>query len=514
MIVGFSFMMSNIVLAEAYNISEVSKCKVVTDYSRDTSVEEMDTVIFGTNSVNNSKQPMEWIVLEKDGSKALLLSKYTLRNREYNKSDEPVTWETCDLRKYLNNEWYNRVFDNGEKQMILDSVLVNSNLNYLRSKDMITCPNTIDKVFLLSFLEFKTYFGCYDVDEIKLNDNKIVGPVVKFYENARAYGLTSIDEKQNAKEQGWWLRVNTTNKKRAILFQELEDADKDYYMIFDCVRKAPQDFMTTENTTNKTRFGSTFALSDNPTGTKGVRPALWVSYTGNQSSDNNLYLTIGEMEHNSDNKISSGGQIAGLPSRESDLRSDNHFYLDNNMQESTWVYYKTYYYHVDGSGNIQKNQWIELRYVGADGRMYRGRQTPDGKWVGDDGLVVDTSADLSKSLTIEAAEPDSWYKTQSGLWYYFENDRTTTKKGWFTDSRDNQTYYLDPQTGIMAVGWTTINGIQYYFNESHNNELNWYETGGGFYESYNKKVKAYGSMYKNETTPDGKKVDANGRLVN
>ena len=153
-----------------------------------------------------------------------------------------------------------------------------------------------------------------------------------------------------------------------------------------------------------------------------------------------------------------------------------------------------------------KEQWIELRYVGADGRMYRGRQTPDGKWVGDDGLVVDTGADLTKSLNIEAAEPDSWYKTQSGLWYYFENDRTTTKKGWFTDKRDNQTYYLDPQTVIMAVGWTTINGSQYYFNESHNNEVNWYEIGGGFYESYNKKVKAYGSMYKNETTPNGKKL--------
>ena len=506
-------MMSNIVLAEAYNISEIPKCKVVTDYSRDTSVEEMDTVIFGTNSVDNAKQPMEWIVLEKDGSKALLLSKYTLRNREYNKNDEPVSWETCDLRKYLNNEWYNRVFDNGEKQMILDSVLVNSNLNYLRSKDMITCPNTIDKVFLLSFLEFKTYFGCYDVDEIKLNDDLIVGPVVKFFENARAFGLTSIEEKQNAKEKEWWLRGNSTNKKSSILFPIINQGnDTDSYIVFDFVATTPTDFMTKENTKNK-HNNESLAHFCSVSSKIGIRPATWVSLAGIQSGDTHLYQTIGEMERNSYNRNSSSWQIAGLPSRESELRSDNRFYLDNNMQKNSWVYYKTYYYHVDGSGNIQKNQWIELRYVGEDGRMYRGRQTPDGKWVGDDGLVVDAGADLSKSLTIEAAEPDSWYKTQSGLWYYFENDRTTTKKGWFTDKRDNQTYYLDPQTGIMAVGWTTINGSQYYFNESHNNEVNWYETGGGFYESYNKKVKAYGSMYKNETTPDGKKVGADGKLI-
>ena len=116
-------------------------------------------------------------------------------------------------------------------------------------------------------------------------------------------------------------------------------------------------------------------------------------------------------------------------------------------------------------------------------------------------------------MQVKEAQSDSWYKTELGLWYYFENDRTTIKKGWFTDTRDNQTYYLDPHTGIMAVGWTNIGGSEYYFNESHANEPNWYEVGDGFYESYGKKIKAYGSMFKNETTPDGKKVDEDGKLI-
>ena len=133
-------------------------------------------------------------------------------------------------------------------------------------------------------------------------------------------------------------------------------------------------------------------------------------------------------------------------------------------------------------------------------------------------MLIFTLDDEPKMLrllhrAIEAAEPDSWYRTQSGLWYYFENDRTTTKKGWFHDTRDDQWYYLDPITGIMAVGWTNIDGSMYYFNESHDNEPNWYEVGGGFYESYNKKVKAYGSMFCNEQTPDGQYVDEKGKLV-
>lgn len=117
--------------------------------------------------------------------------------------------------------------------------------------------------------------------------------------------------------------------------------------------------------------------------------------------------------------------------------------------------------------------------------------------------------------SIQARKPDaaSWYRTQAGLWYYFENDRVTTKRGWFNDATDGQTYYLDPDTGIMLVGWILIDGNYYYFNESHNNENNWREVGNGFFESLGKKVKAYGSMFKDEYTPDGKKVDASGRLI-
>ena len=121
--------------------------------------------------------------------------------------------------------------------------------------------------------------------------------------------------------------------------------------------------------------------------------------------------------------------------------------------------------------------------------------------------------DLNDSIKENPPKPDSWYKTKGGAWYYYESDRTTKKKGWFVDPTDGQTYYLKPSTGRMAVGWTKIDGSSYYFNEYHDNPDNWISTGGGWYIGMGEKVKAYGAMFRDEITPDGKYVDIFGKLV-
>lgn len=482
-IVSFAF-------ANTYDLSQISQVKLVTEYSDDTTVDQMDTVAFGSypqsDASGNIKEPIEWIVLEKQDDKILLLSKNILDGGVYYngknlyKYNGILSWANSRLKDFANSDFYNSAFSNIEKNAILTTQIHTNDTNISydgvgNSSYTKGGPDTNCKIFLLSKEEYFKYFNGIDRTDrdnsVKKCHKAISKPTLYVIQNSKIYISTTYDGTDAyyyyLRTPGYWKQWSNSGigvDGKFVRELDYDDANEKYR--------------------------------------HGFRPAMWVSLS---TLTNNEIVTSNNNDY--------GSVITGLPSRESELRSDNHFYLDNSMQKSTWVYYKTYYYHVDGSGNIQKNQWIELRYVGADGRMYRGRQTPDGKWVGDDGLVVDTTADLSKSLTIEAAEPDSWYKTQSGLWYYFENDRTTTKKGWFNDSRDNQTYYLDPQTGIMAVGWTKINGSEYYFNESHDNENNWYETGGGFYESYGKKTKAYGSMFKNETTPDGKKVDVNGKLV-
>ena len=193
---------------------------------------------------------------------------------------------------------------------------------------------------------------------------------------------------------------------------------------------------------------------------------------------------------------------------------NNKLYVNGTEQNNKWVYYNGYWYYCDSNGNPVTNKWVDGRYLDENGRKMISNKTPDGKYVDDMGYVIENlSYDLASSARMKDILLDTWYKTRSGLWYYFENNRTTTKRGWFTDSRDNQTYYLEPDTGIMQVGYVDIDGETYYFNESTDNEPNWYEVGNGIYESYGKKVKAYGSMFRDEETPDGKRVDADGKLI-
>lgn len=480
LLVAFIILFANTAFANVYYISELNNVKLVSDYSASTNAESMDRVKLGYMADANGMIDMEWFVLDRKDGKALLFAAKNVLKKQYHDDgswQNASTWADSNLREYMNGEFL-------DDELILESVR-----NYICDTELETYDyfyyegtkkesNTVDKIFPLSRNEIKEYFNVDD--NFYFRDNRV---------------------KPIGNNSDFWLRG-----------------------LLDNDRSVQSYHVGIEGTHVSKNFGNSHSV--------WVRPAMWVDIAGIKSvnlnkpkKQNTEETTVSNSNVNTNNNSNTqqknnktktkkySDTIEGLPSRQSELRSDNHFYLDNNMQKSTWVYYVTYYYHVDGQGNIEKSKWVEQRYVGADGRMYRGRKTPDGKWVGDNGLVVNVTQDLSNSLTIEASEPDSWYRTQSGLWYYFENDRTTTKKGWFHDTRDDQWYYLDPTTGIMAVGWTNIDGSMYYFNESHDNEPNWYEVGGGFYESYNKKVKAYGSMFCNEQTPDGQYVDENGRLV-
>lgn len=101
-------------------------------------------------------------------------------------------------------------------------------------------------------------------------------------------------------------------------------------------------------------------------------------------------------------------------------------------------------------------------------------------------ISVATNSNIAKRLNdlanMEITKPDLWYRTKSGLWYYFKNNWSTIRTGWFVDPRDGQTYYLKPENGIMAVGWKKIGDNEYYFYDNKEAENCWIELGGGFYE--------------------------------
>ena len=125
-----------------------------------------DVVKFGAyeqdNNSFNGKEEIEWVVLAKEGDKALVISKYALDGQPYNTLWTDVTWETCSLRQWLNETFISKAFSSGEQNMIqTTTVTADKNPEY----DTSPGNNTTDKVFLLSIPEVNKYF---DSDEARM----------------------------------------------------------------------------------------------------------------------------------------------------------------------------------------------------------------------------------------------------------------------------------------------------------------------------------------------------------
>ncbi len=127
-------------------------------------VSEGNIITFGTyeqdNNINNGKENIEWIVLAVEEDKAFLVSLYALDSQRYNTSLTNVTWETCTLRSWLNETFFNTAFS-AEEQAAICSTTVKDEKN----PEYGTLPgnDTIDKVFLLSVSEASRYFSS-DID--------------------------------------------------------------------------------------------------------------------------------------------------------------------------------------------------------------------------------------------------------------------------------------------------------------------------------------------------------------
>ena len=140
----------------------IELAKIVTKYDSDTNIEEVDTVKFGSYVQNgNDKEPIEWIVLDKQDNKVFLLSKYILDCKCYSSEWKNDTWNTCDLRKWLNNDFFRQAFSANEQRKINTTKVINSNLGYGLNGG----ESTEDKVFCLSIEEVMKYFG-YGVKEV------------------------------------------------------------------------------------------------------------------------------------------------------------------------------------------------------------------------------------------------------------------------------------------------------------------------------------------------------------
>ena len=161
-----------------------------------------DTVFLGTyeqdNNTSNGKEDIAWRVLSTSDDKILVISDKVLDCQPYNTSDADVTWETCSLRKWLNNDFLNAAFVTGEQEKI-QNTYIPADKYPVTQKEVGNA--TTDKVFLLSADEANNYFTMQQ-------QRKCVPTEYAISRGAETGSMTWWDDDDETISDNcyWWLR--------------------------------------------------------------------------------------------------------------------------------------------------------------------------------------------------------------------------------------------------------------------------------------------------------------------
>ena len=114
--------------------------------------------IWEQDPAKGSKEPVEWIVLDVQEDRLLLISRYGLDCLSYCSSKDTVSWETSRIRAWLNDRFLESAFTSEEQAGILVTQVDNSkNQGYVHYEGD-GGPDTEDRLFLLSYAEAWKYF--------------------------------------------------------------------------------------------------------------------------------------------------------------------------------------------------------------------------------------------------------------------------------------------------------------------------------------------------------------------
>lgn len=158
-------------------INSIGKLKTVKEYKRNATIDEMDTVKFGKfeqdNDVNNGKEDIEWIILERHGNKILLLSKYILDCRQFHEDIYTHPTKAFDnipgmaesrikIEKEIAEQIKNSTFDTSALKRWLNSDFIWDSFTIWECMRIV--PMDYDKSLcsLLDIYQCKEYFGNID----------------------------------------------------------------------------------------------------------------------------------------------------------------------------------------------------------------------------------------------------------------------------------------------------------------------------------------------------------------
>ena len=149
-------------------------------------------------------------------------------------------------------------------------------------------------------------------------------------------------------------------------------------------------------------------------------------------------------------------------------------------------------------------------YYAASGEMKKGWIKDAGKWYyldPKDGVMVTGIKEIDGqkySFNGSGAMETGWVSYGTDWYNYKASGAMET--GWFMYA--GKWFFLDHETGKMVTGMHEVSGDNYYFNNAGEMRTGWIQEKGEWYY-----FKASGAMLRNGTTPDGYKVDGEGRWL-
>ncbi len=169
------------------------------------------------NNTENGPEPIEWIVVDAGDGECLLLSLYGLDVKRYNEEEWAETsWETCTLRKWLNEDFCEMAFSEEEQSMILPTVLKNDNRSIREyGHEESGEQDTTDRVFILSALEAGKYLN---IKEIRLEnqEGRILPTAYALHNSAFT---SDINPTADGKPAGlWWTRTRGSDYDDVYIF--------------------------------------------------------------------------------------------------------------------------------------------------------------------------------------------------------------------------------------------------------------------------------------------------------
>jgi len=171
-----------------------------------------DTVVFGAyeqdGKESNGKEELEWLVLDKQDNKMLVISRYILDCQKFHEIDneaDDIVWENSSLRDWLNHDFIDSAFSEEEKNRIIYGLIP-----FVKNPEFGTYSGgTYDQLFLLSLTDLNTYFE---------SDSARICESTKY---AKAQGVSTDSRGASC----WWLRTPGSNNARHINVTNIGSVD-------------------------------------------------------------------------------------------------------------------------------------------------------------------------------------------------------------------------------------------------------------------------------------------------